>query len=552
MAPRHSEDSIRAGGTGHVTRAGGAIDLPGYHDFVLVARSEGSEVYRARQDGLDRHVAVKMLLLDDPEAVARFGRELQITVRLGRQHPHIVTVIDTGTTSTGRPCIVMEYYDLGSVHDRLKTHGPLPAEQVIAVGSVVADALAFAHSHGVLHRDVKPQNILVLPTSYVVADFGIARHIGAAHTASVEWFSYRHAAPQVLDGATPAVEDDIWSVGSTLFTLLEGVSPFASDDPAEDTALPYMHRVRTSTPRPLTTPNIPPTLAAIINRCLQHQRTDRYPDATTLYNAFITLAAENRTAWAPRGSTGASVDPHRPEGRYPAGPPYANGSLAGPSSARLGSTDGATGTGPVGVPVAPRGPSAAGPPPVGSRPAGAAADPTTARGAPAEMSPVDLAHLVASAVVAGGYVPDGDTTSRPAGPGRQQPGTQRPAEKPSTPPAARFAAPRLRTGETNPPAEGGPDAGERSGGRLGALVIFGLVGILLVGALIATGTYIYRRQRSSAAASGTAPPAGTGGLALPTGTGPAFGSPVTPGAGVAPVVTAAGGNAAGGSGGVRS
>jgi serine/threonine protein kinase len=86
--------------------------------------------------------------LEDPARLARFRRELEITVRLGRQHPHIVTVIDTGTTPDGRPCIVMEYYDLGSLHDRLRERGPLPVHEVVAAGIAVADALAFAHAQG--------------------------------------------------------------------------------------------------------------------------------------------------------------------------------------------------------------------------------------------------------------------------------------------------------------------------------------------------------------------------------------------------------------------
>jgi WD40 repeat protein len=261
--------------------------LPGYRDFVPIARSGSSEIYRAQQDGLERPVAVKVLLLDDHEAVARFQREIAITVQLGRQHPHIVTVIDTGITATGRPCIVMEYYDQGSIHDRLKAYGPLPWEEVRAIGIVLADALSFAHRHGVLHRDVKPQNILVLPTSYVVADFGIARPIDAARTTSVEWFSLRHASPEALDGRPPSVADDIWSIGSTLFTLLDGRPPFSSDDDAEDTALAYMRRVRTEPPRPLLRPDVPPGLTAIIDRCLARPASHRYPDAATLHEALV-------------------------------------------------------------------------------------------------------------------------------------------------------------------------------------------------------------------------------------------------------------------------
>ena len=184
----------------------GAVDLglPGYRDFRLVAQGGEGTVYRARQEGLDRDVAVKVLQVDDPATLARFRRELEITVRLGRQHPHIVTVLATGTVAGGRPCIVMEFHDLGSVHDRLREHGPLPVAEVVAAGTAVADALAFAHAQGFLHRDVKPQNILLLPTSYVLTDFGIARGADAGHSASLQMMSYRHAAPQMLDGAAPA------------------------------------------------------------------------------------------------------------------------------------------------------------------------------------------------------------------------------------------------------------------------------------------------------------------------------------------------------------
>src|SRR3954466_11892917 len=129
------------------------IVLAGYSDFRLVARGGEGTVYRARQDGLGRDGAGKVLEAQDDATLARFRRELEITVRLGRQHPHIVTVLDTGVVR-GRPCIVMEFHDLGSLHDRLRERGPLSVTEVVAAGVAVADALAFAHAQGVLHRDV--------------------------------------------------------------------------------------------------------------------------------------------------------------------------------------------------------------------------------------------------------------------------------------------------------------------------------------------------------------------------------------------------------------
>ncbi|WP_461118788.1 serine/threonine-protein kinase [Saccharothrix stipae] len=294
-----------------------AVALPGYSDFRLVAHGGEGTVYRATQDGLGRDVAVKVLDVTDPETVSRFRRELEITVRLGRQHPHVVTVLDTGVIA-GRPCIVMEYYDLGSLHDRLQQRGPLPVHEVVAAGIAVADALSFAHGQGILHRDVKPQNILVLPTSYVLADFGIARGADAAHTASLHMVSYRHAAPQMVDGQPPAATDDLWSLGSTLFTLLDGQPPFASANPGEDTMLAYLGRVREAQPRSLLRRDVPVELMAILLRCLRKAREERFPDAASLRAALAAVPT-----WTPQSTVDpehtAAVRRQVPE-RYPDGP----------------------------------------------------------------------------------------------------------------------------------------------------------------------------------------------------------------------------------------
>lgn len=283
----------QAGGTrGSIAaRLDGDVTLAGYRDFEIVARGGDSVVYRARQEGLGRDVAVKVVRLDEPAAIAGFRRELEITVRLGRQHPNIVTVHDTGVLSTGEPCLVMEYYDRGSLHDQLRAHGRLPVAETVAVGMVIADALAFAHGQGVLHRDVKPQNILVLPTSYVLADFGIARRVDAEHSASLERYSYRHASPQVLDGEPPSAADDLYSLGSTLYTLLDGRPPFAAEGEDSDTALAYLRRVRTAPPRPLDRPDVPAGLVEIIIRCLARERAERFPDAAALRQALAALPA---------------------------------------------------------------------------------------------------------------------------------------------------------------------------------------------------------------------------------------------------------------------
>ncbi|WP_163540969.1 serine/threonine-protein kinase [Occultella kanbiaonis] len=297
-----------------------AVSVAGYSHLVEVGEGGDSVVYRARQDSLDRDVAIKVITAD-PSAAARFERELAITVSLGRQHPHIVNVLDTTTTADGDPCLVMDFHDLGSLHDRVRAHGALPVSEVVAAGTAVADALAFAHARGVLHRDVKPQNILLLPTSYVLSDFGIARMADAGHTASVERFSYRHASPQVLDGLPPTEADDVWSLASTLFTLLDGRAPFAALDPHDDTALSYLRRVRTGARRPLESDELPAGLRDLIEAGL-HADPERRPTAAQAHGRLRSIRTEDRS-WDPASEAVAPA-----AGAAPAAPSAPTGSAA--------------------------------------------------------------------------------------------------------------------------------------------------------------------------------------------------------------------------------
>jgi tetratricopeptide (TPR) repeat protein len=272
-------------------------ELAGYRDLVPVAEGGEGVVYRAWQVGESRYVAIKVLSLGDPPGLARFRRELEITMSLGRRHPRIVDVVDVGTAPGGHPYLVMEYYDLGSLQDQLAVTGPLPVSAVLAVGAAVADALAFAHRHDVVHGDVKPQNVLVGPTGYLLADFGLARRVAGDQT-ELSQFSYQHAAPQVLDGQPPAGVDDVYSLGSTLYTLLDGRPPFADEDPDADTPLGYLRRARTGQPRPLTRPDVPAELARVVGRCLARSPADRYADAASVRDAIAAIPVHSGR-WVP-------------------------------------------------------------------------------------------------------------------------------------------------------------------------------------------------------------------------------------------------------------
>ncbi|MFW6776150.1 serine/threonine-protein kinase [Nocardioides sp. CPCC 205120] len=403
-------------------------DVPGYVELTEVGRGGDSVVYRGRQVSPHRVVAIKVLGTDDPTRAARFRREVEITIELGRQHPNIVNLLDVGTTGAGRPYLVMDFVEAGTVHDRLRAHGPLPVHEVVELGYVLADALAFAHERGVLHRDVKPQNVLVLPTSWVLADFGIARMAGSEHTSSVETFTYRHAAPQVLDGMKPSRADDLWSLGSTLFTLLDGRPPFASDDPDEDSALAYIRRARTEPHRTLDVPGAE-RLAGIIDRCLAKPTEERWATAGELRDA---LGALRTSAWLP------SVEPAGPA--RPAGPAVPIEPIE-PAPAPTGPTDPTPtaprphgGSGPSPVPAAPAAPPAA-PATVPPVVAPAPVEPGWAPGASADPEPLALSALAHAPV---------DTT-------------------PDAAPTSTGASPAAATGPAA--ADGEPGRGDGGGGR---------------------------------------------------------------------------------------
>ncbi|QCW49966.2 protein kinase [Nocardioides dongxiaopingii] len=382
-------------------------ELDGYTDLTEVGRGGDSVVYRARQESVGRDVAIKVLSIDttsDPARSVRFKREIDITVQLGRQHPNIVTVLAVGTTASGKPAVVMDFFEGGTLHDRLKAHGPLPPEEVGRIGEVLADALSFAHERGVLHRDVKPQNVLVLPTSWVLADFGIARLVDSEHTSSAETFTYRHAAPQILDGHPPTPLDDVWSLGSTLYTLLDGRPPFASDDPDEDSALAYLRRARTEPHRPLQVPGAE-RLAPIIDRCLSKDVAGRWGSAAALHDALHALRG---SAWEPAGPT-------TPPLLAKAAPPRTAGDAAESPTPTPTPTLHASAPAPISpAPISP-----------------APLSPSPARGAePAEPSPVAISAVshvvrVADAAPTGTGFPD--TTG--AAPGPSEPTPEAPEEE---------------------------------------------------------------------------------------------------------------------------
>ena len=265
----------------HATQRGLAPDIPaelrdaGFDDVAEIGHGGFGIVYRCVQPVLDRKVAVKVLTSDlDPDNLDRFMREQRAMGRLSG-HPHIVQILEVGTTATGRPFIVMPYHAKDSLEALIRRHGPLDGRETLSIGVKLAGALDAAHHVGTLHRDVKPANILL--TDYgepQLTDFGIARIAGGFETATgVITGSPAFTAPEVLEGATPTVASDIYSLGATLFCALTGHAAYERRS-GEQVVAQFL-RIASEPVPDLRTHGLPDDVAAAIEAAMARDPSDR-------------------------------------------------------------------------------------------------------------------------------------------------------------------------------------------------------------------------------------------------------------------------------------
>jgi len=249
-----------------------------YEVEALVGTGGMSSVYRARDRLLERLVALKVLhphYGDDDEYVERFRREARSVAQLS--HPHIVTVIDRGEAD-GRQFIVFEYVDGENLKQLIARTGPLPTRRALELAIEIADALAFAHAHGLIHRDVKPQNVLVSPDGDArVTDFGIARSLDVEHgvtqTGTVLGTS-NYLSPEQASGKPTTPSTDVYSLGVVVYELLTGDVPFPGDNFVA-VAMKHLNELPPDVLEQRT--DVPIRLAAAVDRALEKDPARRFP-----------------------------------------------------------------------------------------------------------------------------------------------------------------------------------------------------------------------------------------------------------------------------------
>ncbi len=247
-------------------------------------------VWQAQDERLRRTVVVKQVLLpprlsegEVDEANRRAMREGRITARL--HHPHAIAVYDV-VEHRGQPCLIMEYLASRSLATVLSTQGVLPPEKVASIGSQVASALAAAHKAGIVHRDIKPGNVLLADDGTVkITDFGISHAVGDVTVTATGMLAGTPAylAPEVARGNSAGFSSDVFSLGATLYTALEGRPPFGLNP----NAIALLHQVASGE---ITPPTQSGPLTPVLLGLLQPD-PDRRPTMDQARDALATLAA---------------------------------------------------------------------------------------------------------------------------------------------------------------------------------------------------------------------------------------------------------------------
>jgi eukaryotic-like serine/threonine-protein kinase len=258
-----------------------------------------SEVHRGRDVRLGRDVAVKVLRADlarDPQFQHRFRREAQNAAALN--HPAIVAVYDTGETVSENgslPYIVMEFVDGRTLRDIVKTEGPMDEQRAMETMADVCAALDFSHRNGIIHRDVKPANVMINNAGSVkVMDFGIARALadgqGVTQTAAVVGTA-QYLSPEQARGELVDARSDVYAAGCVLYELITGDPPFTGDSPV---AVAYQHVREDPIPPSHQNPGVSPALDAVVLKAMSKNPANRYQSAAEMRTDMVRVLSGQR------------------------------------------------------------------------------------------------------------------------------------------------------------------------------------------------------------------------------------------------------------------
>jgi serine/threonine-protein kinase PknK len=292
--------------------SGEMAKIAGYGELTVIGHGASATVYRAVQEGFDRSVALKVLNIDisDRRAQRRFQRERALNGRLS-SHPNVVTVLDSGFVDGRYPYLAMELFDQGSLTRQIKDRGPFTVAKTLHIGVRIAGALESAHRMGVLHRDVKPQNILESRFGEpALADFGIASILEMDQSLTMA-LTPVHAAPEILEGGEPTASTDVYALASTIYTMLTGSPPFAG--PPGEGMLAQLLRITTSDLPTIARADVPPSLIALLRQATAKRPEQRPASAAAFGESLQRIQIElglGRTEM-PVDETGASPSPVR-------------------------------------------------------------------------------------------------------------------------------------------------------------------------------------------------------------------------------------------------
>lgn len=249
-------------------------------------------VYRAVDRRLERTVAVKLMhphLAEDPAAAERFVREARAAARLS--HPHVVSVLDQGHAPDGVPYLVMEHVAGATLRDLLSRRGALAPREALGIMAAALDGLAAAHRAGLVHRDVKPENVLIAAGGRVtVADFGLSRAVDQHTVTGTVLGTVGYASPELVTGRRVGTRADVYSAGIVLFELLCGHRPFEGDPLA-------VARAHAHGPVPDLRgidPGLPDALARLVARATARDPAERPTDAGELLRQLRVVRTELR------------------------------------------------------------------------------------------------------------------------------------------------------------------------------------------------------------------------------------------------------------------